>query len=65
MYRGGDLEFNCDQLQPGTTYRVRVKAVSVGGYSEYSESCFVTTEPVVPGPPSPPALREQPKVTDK
>jgi len=61
VYRGGELEFSCDQLQPGTTYRVRVAAKSTGGVSDYSESCFVTTEPVVPGPPSPPVLRDQPK----
>jgi len=61
VYRGEDLEFSCDQLSPGTTYRVRVAAKSAGGISDYSETCFVTTEPVVPGAPSPPSLIDKPK----
>ena len=61
VYRGEDLEYLCDQLTPGTTYRVRVAAKSAGGTSDYSESCFIVTEPVAPGAPSPPTLIDKPK----
>jgi hypothetical protein len=61
VYSGADLEFLCSDLQPGLQYRVRVAAESVGGVSDYSETCFVTTEPVVPGAPSPPVLKDKPK----
>lgn len=61
VYHGDELEFVCDHLQPGTQYRVRVAAESAGGISDYSETCFVTTEPVVPDAPEPPTLREKPK----
>ena len=54
-------EYLCDGLSPGTAYGVRVAARSAGGLSDYSESCFVSTEPVVPGPPSPPTLIDKPK----
>eukprot|EP00092_Neocalanus_flemingeri_P002583 GFUD01002765.1.p1 GENE.GFUD01002765.1~~GFUD01002765.1.p1 ORF type:complete len:122 (-),score=20.93 GFUD01002765.1:202-567(-) len=47
-YSGEDLEFVCDHLPAGRQYRVRVAAESAGGLSDYSEICFVTTEPVVP-----------------
>jgi len=61
VYNGEELEFVCDHLQPGTQYRVRVAAESAGGISDYSETCFVTTEPVVPDAPCPPTLRDKPK----
>lgn len=61
VYTGEELEFNCDHLQPGTQYRVRVAAESAGGVSDYSETCFVITEPVVPDAPCPPTLRDKPK----
>jgi len=61
VYSGEELEYVCDHLQPGTQYRVRVAAESAGGVSDYSETCFVTTEPVVPDAPSPPTLRDKPK----
>ena len=41
--------------------RLRVAAESPGGLSDYSETCFVTTEPIVPEAPPPPTLREKPK----
>jgi hypothetical protein len=52
----------CDSLQPGTSYRVRVAAESAGGRSDYSETCFITTEPVCPDAPGPPTLLDKPKV---
>merc|ERR1719445_978791 len=61
LFSGDELEYVCEHLQPGTQYRVRVAAESAGGISDYSETCFVTTEPVVPDAPSPPTLRDKPK----
>jgi titin len=62
VYRGEATEFLFDELQPGTTYRMRVAGVTAGGVGDYSETCFVNTDPVVPGPPSPPQLVDKPKV---
>ena len=45
---------------PGCQYRVRVAAESAGGVSDYSETLFLVTEPVVPGAPHPPVLRQKP-----
>jgi len=61
VYRGQASEFLLDELQPGTTYRVRVASVSCGGVGDFSETCFVCTDPVVPGPPSPPIIQDKPK----
>lgn len=61
VYSGSDMEFMCDHLQPGLQYRVRVAAESCGGVSEYSETCFVTTEPVVPDAPTRPVLKDKAK----
>ena len=61
VHSGEELEFVCDKLSPGTQYRLRVAAESLGGCSEFSETCFVTTDPVAPGPPAPPQLRDKPK----
>ena len=61
VHSGNDMEFHCDHLQPGRQYRVRVAAESVGGVSDYSETCFVTTEPVVPNAPTPPVMKDKPK----
>ena len=61
MYSGEETEFLACGLQPGTAYRVRVAAESSGGRSDYSETCFVTTEPVVPGPPGQPRTTAPPR----
>ena len=61
VFSGEELEFVCGDLVPGTQYRLRVAAESPGGLSDYSETCFVTTEPIVPEAPRPPTLREKPK----
>ena len=59
----GTLRENTDYLNIYLYFvRVRVCSVSAGGIGEYSETCFVNTDPVVPGPPSPPQLVEKPKV---
>ena len=61
VYSGPDMDFLADHLQPGVQYRVRVAAESVGGVSDYSETCFVTTEPVVPDAPAQPHTKDKPK----
>ena len=61
VFTGDETEFMCGDLAPGVQYRVRVAAVSAGGTSDYSETCFVTTEPIVPDAPLPPILRDKPK----
>jgi len=61
VYSGSEMDFLCEHLQPGLQYRVRVAAESCGGVSEYSETCFLTTEPVVPAAPSPPRVKDKPK----
>lgn len=61
VYHGLEMEFHCDHLQPGSQYRVRVAAESAGGVGDYSDTCFITTEPEVPGQPSPPSLLDKPK----
>jgi hypothetical protein len=38
-----------------------VAAESAGGVSDYSDTCFITTEPEVPGSPEPPSLLDKPK----
>jgi hypothetical protein len=55
----------CESLQPGTSYRVRVAAESAGGISDHSQTCFITTEPVCPDAPGPPTLLDKPKVAEK
>ena len=40
---------------------MRVAAESSGGISDYSETCFVSTEPVSPDAPLPPTLKDKPK----
>lgn len=54
IYTGKDTEAVCDRLQPGTTYLIRVACEGPGGLSMYSEPVSVTTDAVVPSPPSPP-----------
>ncbi|GAB6022917.1 Fibronectin type III domain-containing protein 3B [Chamberlinius hualienensis] len=61
VYKGSDLEFNCDRLNPGCNYQIRVSCESAGGQSEYSEVSSVVTAAVVPGQCSPPRLHGKPK----
>ncbi|XP_063236459.1 fibronectin type-III domain-containing protein 3A isoform X2 [Bacillus rossius redtenbacheri] len=63
VYTGPDTEFVCDRLTPGTTYQLRVACTSVGGRSDYSEPCTVTTEAVAPGQCAPPWVQGKPRAT--
>ena len=63
VYEGGDREFNCDQLEPGQQYRVRVSCVSEGGQSDWSDFLGVTTQAVAPGQCQPPKLQGKPRAT--
>lgn len=42
---GLKLDFNCENLQPGTEYGVRVAAETAGGTGNYCHPIFITTEP--------------------
>lgn len=54
IYSGLQPEALCDQLNPGTTYQVRVLCEGPGGMSSPSDTCTVTTEAIVPNPPQTP-----------
>ncbi|XP_049821835.1 fibronectin type-III domain-containing protein 3a isoform X3 [Aethina tumida] len=49
VYRGAETEAVCDNLNPGTTYQLRVSCISEGGQSDYSDPCTVTTDAISPG----------------
>lgn len=49
IYRGPENEFLVDNLNPGQSYPLRVIAIGVGGLSDPSDICVITTEPVCPG----------------
>ncbi|CAH0556764.1 unnamed protein product [Brassicogethes aeneus] len=49
VYDGAQTEAVCDNLNPGTTYQLRVSCISDGGRSEYSDPCTVTTDAISPG----------------
>ncbi|XP_022918886.1 fibronectin type-III domain-containing protein 3A isoform X3 [Onthophagus taurus] len=48
VYTGIETEAICDNLAPGTTYQLRVCCKSIGGHSDYSDPCTVTTEAITP-----------------
>ncbi|XP_069749835.1 fibronectin type-III domain-containing protein 3A-like isoform X2 [Narcine bancroftii] len=49
-YSGTSREHVCDQLNPGTRYRLRVYCVSIGGQSQASEILTVQSAAIPPGP---------------
>ncbi|XP_064455512.1 fibronectin type-III domain-containing protein 3A-like isoform X2 [Ornithodoros turicata] len=61
VYSGPDREHVCAELEPGTTYRLRVNCHSIGGRSEFSEISSITTLPVCPGRCDPPRLQGKPR----
>ena len=63
VYRGSDLECVCENLRPGTQYKVRVACTSSGGVSDFSDICHICTEPVSPGQCAPPRPHGKPKAT--
>lgn len=60
VYSGTAMEAQCEQLNPGTTYQVRVLCEGPGGVSPVSDTCTVTTEAIVPNPPQTPYYSNQP-----
>ena len=61
VYQGIGLEHVCDNLPPGTQFKVRVACTSKGGVSDHSEVCHICTEPVAPGQCAPPRPHGKPK----
>lgn len=61
IYQGKENETICDKLTPGTTYQLRVSCTTIGGMSSYSDPCTVTTDAIIPGQCSIPALMGKPK----
>ncbi|XP_014673734.1 PREDICTED: fibronectin type-III domain-containing protein 3A-like isoform X2 [Priapulus caudatus] len=63
IYTGAELEFHCDHLEPGHTYKLCTLCSSAGGYSDCSEVTSITTLAVLPGSCQPPKLQGKPKAT--
>eukprot|EP00095_Tigriopus_kingsejongensis_P003703 maker-scaffold382_size189932-snap-gene-0.26 protein:Tk03703 transcript:maker-scaffold382_size189932-snap-gene-0.26-mRNA-1 annotation:"fibronectin type-iii domain-containing protein 3a" len=61
VYQGSECECVCENLTPGTQYKIKVACTSIGGVSQYSETCYITTEPICPGPCAPPRLHGKAK----
>lgn len=63
IYTGTETEAICDKLTPGTTYQLRVSCEGIGGVSNYSDPCTVTTEAISPGQCPVPKLHGKVKST--
>ncbi|KAL2077748.1 hypothetical protein ACEWY4_027252 [Coilia grayii] len=50
VYTGAQQEHACEDLEPGTWYKLRVYCQSQGGQSQVSQCLSVQTAPVHPGP---------------
>ena len=61
IYEGPEVEHSCERLSAGTSYQLRVTCKGPGGTSDPSEPSVITTEPVCPGPCSPPRLHGRQK----
>ncbi|KAG6443977.1 hypothetical protein O3G_MSEX003143 [Manduca sexta] len=62
-YRGPEREAHCDRLQPGVTYRARVRCANASGESDWSPTETVTTEASCPGACETPEPAGEPRAT--
>ncbi|KAG8187970.1 hypothetical protein JTE90_025738 [Oedothorax gibbosus] len=61
IYRGEEVEHQCDNLNPGKSYTFRVQCSSIGGKSDFSDTGIAVTLPVVPGVCETPKVHGKPK----
>ncbi|XP_060802141.1 fibronectin type-III domain-containing protein 3A isoform X2 [Amyelois transitella] len=62
-YQGPEREAHCERLQPGTTYRARVRCASAAGASEWSAAETLRTEPAPPAAAPAPELAAAPRAS--
>ncbi|XP_054724127.1 fibronectin type III domain-containing protein 3B-like [Uloborus diversus] len=63
VFSGSEIEFVCENLEPGKSYDFKVQCTNAGGTSMFSDVGTVTTLPVAPGKCQPPKLQGKPKAS--
>ncbi|XP_077516049.1 fibronectin type-III domain-containing protein 3A-like isoform X2 [Amblyomma americanum] len=61
VYKGLEREATCSNLEPGSTYKLRVNCTNCGGTSDFSEVSTVVTAALCPGVCEAPRLHGKPK----